>query len=516
MGGLGKTTLARKIYQNKEVQRTFIARAWVCVSQQFNVKSVLQQILEQLVPDEKQIANMEQRELVIKLNKVLRRKSCLIVIDDIWETDHWEILKPSFPIGDVDCKILLTTRNEKIASEEYRYKLDFLTEDQGLMSDELRHQLETIGRQMAKKCGYLPLAVSVIGGSLRHKQTLSEWEKVNENIDVYLKQQGEGVGENKRVRQVLDLSYNALPYYLKPCFLYLGCFPEDQEIYAEDLYLLWMAEGMISSEDKGNRETLRDVAERYLSELAFRCMVQVKVPECPSAYRKFESCRLHDLMRDLCLSKAEEEGFLKVIDFEEAKHNFPPISNIPRLAIRMNEGCFHDSNFNEREKLKHMRSLLILRLSIMFFTKDRVTISNFNKFKFLRILILEFCIFEDGRSLLSEVGKLLHLRYLSLYGSRGVEELPVSIFNLPYLHTLNLDIDASDDTTLKLPNMICKMKRLRHLFLGHNCESMDGEKLRLDGLNELETLEGFNSKHACAADIPKLTNLRKLEIGWAE
>ncbi|KAG8362943.1 hypothetical protein BUALT_BualtUnG0021100 [Buddleja alternifolia] len=375
------------------------------------------------------------------------------------------------------------------------------------MSDEL----ETIGREMVKKCGCLPLAVSVIGGSLRHKQTLSEWEKVNENIDVYLKQQGEGVGKNKRVEQVLDLSYNALPYYLKPCFLYLGCFPEDQEIDAERLYLLWMAEGMISSEDKGNRETLRDVAERYLSELAFRCMVQVKVPEYPSAYRKFESCRLHDLMRDLCLSKAKEEKFLKVVDFEEATdHVSSPIGDIPRLAIYLDEGGnFADINFNEREKLRSLLTLLKVEnlwSSMMLHRK-----TNFNRFKFLRILILDFCTFEDGRSLLSEVGKLVHLRYLSLHCCVNVgEELPRSIYSLPYLHTLNLAI-WGDDSLLKLPNMIFKMKKLRHLFLGGWYKSMDGEKLRLDGLNELETLEGFNSKHACAADIPKLTNLRKLE-----
>ncbi|KAG8387521.1 hypothetical protein BUALT_Bualt02G0029700 [Buddleja alternifolia] len=498
MGGLGKTTLARKIYQNKEVQRSFEARAWVCVSQQFNAKSVLQQVLKQLVPDERkgQLANMEQNELVIELDNVMRGKRCFVVIDDIWEINHWEIIKPAFPIVDVDSKILLTTRNEKIASKGYPYRLDCLTEDQGwellqkiallkdhsqgLKNDELR-QRETIGREMVRKCGRLPLAISVIGGSLRHKQTLSEWEKVNENIDVYLKQQEEGVGENKRVAQVLDLSYNTLPYYLKPCFLYLGCFPEDQEIDAEKLYLLWMAEGMISSEEKGNRETLRDVAERYLSELAFRCM-------------------------------AKEEKFLKVIDFEEATdHVTSPIGDIPRLVIYLNEGRhFRDINFNEGEKLEHMRSLLILQkvknrwLSTM---SDRE--SNFNKFKFLRILILESCKFEDGRSLLREVGKLVHLRYLSLYGfifpSLNAVELPRSICNLPYLHTLNLN-----GNSLRLPNKICKMKRLRHLFLGKNYRIINGEKLRLDGLNELETLEGFRSDVARAADIPKLTNLQKL------
>ncbi|KAG8372625.1 hypothetical protein BUALT_Bualt12G0086100 [Buddleja alternifolia] len=532
MGGLGKTTLAQKIYQNKEVQRSFEARVWVCVSQQFNVKSVLQQILKQLVQNERkeQITNMEQNELVIELDNVLRRKKCLIVIDDIWETDHWEILKPAFPIVDVNhCKILLTTRNERIASEEYRYKLDYLTEDQGwkllqnialpkdhsqgLKTDELR-QRETIGREMVHKCGHLPLSISVIGGSLRHKQALSEWEKVNKNIDLYLKL-GDGVGVNKRVTQVLDLSYNVLPYYLKPCFLYLGCFPEDQEINAEKLYLLWMAEGMISSEEKRSRETLRDVAERYLSELAFRCMVQVKAPKYSSAYNKFESCRLHDLMRDLCLSKGEEEGFLKVINFGQDTHYVPSIGTIPRLAIHLDHGVVDIDDSDERGKLKNLRSFLVLsektqaiELPFHYHSEYRVTRYELSLiyFKYLRTLVFEECRFKD-RKLPSGVDKLIHLRYLSLYNC-AVKELPSSVCNLPYLHTLNLVVW---DSTLKLPNMICKMKRLRHLVLGGWYKSMDGKKLRLDGLNELETLEGFRCEDICAADIPKLTNLRKLD-----
>ncbi|KAG8387430.1 hypothetical protein BUALT_Bualt02G0020600 [Buddleja alternifolia] len=450
MGGLGKTTLAQKIYQNKDVQRSFGARAWVCVSQQFDAKSVLKQIMKPLLPDERkeQIETMNQNELVVELYNVLRSKKCFIVIDDIWKTEHWEILKPSFPIADADCKILLTTRNKNIASEQYLYELGFLTEDQGwellqkialpkdyaqgIVTDETK-QRETIGRETVKKCGYLPLSIWVIGGSLRQKQTLSEWDKVSKNIDLYLNH-GDGVGENKRVRQVLDLSFNALPYYLKPCFLYLGCFPEDREINVEELYLLWIAEGMISSEEKRSRETLRDVAERYLSELAFRCMVQVKVPKYSSAYIKFESCRLHDLMRDLCLSKGEEEGFLKVVNFGQDTHSVPSIGTIPRLAIHIDHGVLDSDDFDERGKLKNLRSFLVLsekiqaiELPFHYHSEYRVTRYELSLtyFKYIRILVFEECRFEN-RKLPSGIDKLIHLRLLSLYNC-GVKELPSSI-----------------------------------------------------------------------------------------
>ncbi|KAK4406109.1 putative disease resistance protein [Sesamum angolense] len=142
--------------------------------------------------------------------------------------------------------------------------------------------------------------------------------------------------KDKRVEQILDLSYNLLPYDLKSCFLYLGCFREDEHIEPENLYLLWMAEGMISVEDTEEGESLRDVAERYLFELANKCMVQVEMDEC-SIYNRFKSCRLHDLMRDLCLLKGKEEGFVEVVDRQRGRADESSICKTSRLAIHLDE-----------------------------------------------------------------------------------------------------------------------------------------------------------------------------------
>ncbi|XP_073026577.1 LOW QUALITY PROTEIN: putative disease resistance protein At1g50180 [Primulina eburnea] len=299
MGGLGKTTLARKIYQHKF---GFEARAWVCITQKLQAKAILQEILRQLLPGEnnERVTRMEEAELVRELYDIQKKKKCLVVLDDIWEIHHWDILE-AFPLAESKSKILLTTRNQMIADTEFVYKLDFLTEDESW--DLLRkialplHQSEAIGRELVRKCGCLPLAVSVIGGILRGQQNLGDWNKVLKNMDSHLKRGKESVG------QVLNLSYNILPYHLKLCFLYLGFFPEDKNINVEDVYLIWMAEGLISSDDKGRNETLRDVAEHYLNELASKCMVQVKMDW------GYKSCHLHDLVRDLCLSKGKEEKF---------------------------------------------------------------------------------------------------------------------------------------------------------------------------------------------------------------
>lgn len=126
MGGLGKTTLVRKVYNHGDVAS--YARAWVCVTQKFEAKAVLGRILKQL-DDKARADNMGVSELVEGIHKLLDKKRSLIVIDDIWENNHWDVIKKAFPMG---CNVLLTTRSESIGNLEcHPYKLDFPTEDQG-------------------------------------------------------------------------------------------------------------------------------------------------------------------------------------------------------------------------------------------------------------------------------------------------------------------------------------------------------------------------------------------------
>ncbi|KAH6795115.1 hypothetical protein C2S52_005592 [Perilla frutescens var. hirtella] len=527
MGGLGKTTLAKKIYNHQDVVQCFEnARVWICLTQQFQAEAIFRDICTQLGEP----SDMELTELAREICNSMEKKKFLIVMDDIWENDHWIILKKAFP---QNCKILLTTRSENVAYEErHLHKLDFMSEDKGWellrkialpvtadvdaspVLEGRSKSLEDKGRQIVHKCGRLPLAISVIGGIVRQKQQVpAEWEKVSSNIDSYLRR-GEGIGNDTQVKLVLDLSYDALPYYLKPCFLYLARYPEDHEIDTEELYLVWMGEGLISLEDKGNNESLRDLAERYLSELAFRNMVQVENGDNmfhskKSLHNKFESCRLHDLMRDLCSSKAEEEKFIKRIDISKPQYHVPSSigASIHRIAINLDEGDDVATCISVMQEVKDIRSFLVaFRKSS---SHSHILIGNNVKFenaKHLRILVFDGFEFEGGK-LPSAIGKLIHLRYLSLRHCI-VEELPYRACNLPCLQTL--DLRVMYDCIIKLPNLIWKMKRLRHLFLPDQMEVIGGDKLRLDGLDELETLWNVKSKSACIIDIINLSNLRIL------
>ncbi|CAL5394764.1 unnamed protein product [Camellia sinensis] len=112
MGGLGKTTLAKKVYHHKDVQGHFDGLAWICISQQYQTREILQGIFIKLVSERKEdVVRMRDEELFEQLYEVQQRKKCLVVLDDIWSVEAWQSLRPAFPNGNTGSKILLTTRN---------------------------------------------------------------------------------------------------------------------------------------------------------------------------------------------------------------------------------------------------------------------------------------------------------------------------------------------------------------------------------------------------------------------
>ncbi|KAK4425307.1 putative disease resistance protein [Sesamum alatum] len=265
-----------------------------------------------------------------------------------------------------------------------------------------------------------------------------------------------------------------------------------------------MAEGMISLEDEGQGESLRDVAERYLFELASRCIVQVKMDET-SIYKRFESCWLHDLIRDLCLSKGKEERFLGVIDRQMEREEKSSIRNTSRLAIHLNE-LDNDHNHNIGEN-KNLRSLIFLQKNRR--NRNWHNCITFGMLKFLKVLVLESYEFENGK-LPKGIEKLNLLKLLSIQNSI-VKELPPSICKLPRVQSLNLQIRLQSGLHIRLPNSIYKMRQLRHLIMYDRHESIAGGKLKLEGLNDLETLIGFDSSKDDITHLLKLQKLRVIE-----
>ncbi|KAF2297318.1 hypothetical protein GH714_021335 [Hevea brasiliensis] len=213
---------------------------------------------------------------------------------------------------------------------------------------------------------------------------------------------------------------------------------------------MWVAEGFISCiHNEEMEEIMEDVAQRYLDELVQRCMVQVVERGSTGRIR---TCRMHDLMRDLCLSKAKQENFLETY-------------------------CQLHANDHSVTHFLHPW-----------------------------VLDLEGIQSHDGK-LPKEIGMLIHLRFLSLRDT-DIDELPFTIGNLRYLQTLDL---LTWNSTVQIPNVIWKMQRLRHLYLPESCGD-DSDKWQLATLSDLQTLVNFPAEKCNIKDLLSLTNLKKLVI----
>nr|DAD39317.1 TPA_asm: hypothetical protein HUJ06_013640 [Nelumbo nucifera] len=342
MGGLGKTTLAKRVYSHNTIKPRFECGAWVYVSEQHRTRDILKEILERIDTstkeemesyddDDDDDENMGDESLGLKIYQQLNDKRYLIVLDDIWTKEVWDDLKSAFPDGKNGSKILVTTRSINVAwhvdPQGRHHTPRFLTSEESW--ELLRRKAfpengdadrsystvkENLGRQMVQYCSGLPLAIVVIGGLLATKEEEYGWQVVSNNI----------VNAQVGVEKILALSYCDLPYHLKPCFLYMGIFPANFDISTSKLYRLWIAEGLIPLETLGDDVTVEDIAEVYLQELVQRCMVQI----CRSHFDgRMKTCRLHDSIRELCLQKASEENFLKIFDSRNSRDVNPSTSS---------------------------------------------------------------------------------------------------------------------------------------------------------------------------------------------
>ncbi|GKU97398.1 hypothetical protein SLEP1_g10547 [Rubroshorea leprosula] len=351
---------------------------------------------------------------------------------------------------------------------------------------------------MVGSCAGLPLAIVVLGGLLATKETLSEWDMVNRNIRSYLSRtKGH---EQARLSEVLALSYHELPYQSKPCFLYLSQFPEDFDIPTKKLVQQWVAEGFVFSQDEiEGDETVEDVAEGYLHSLINRCMVQVGVR---GSIGTIKTCRLHDLMRDLCLLKARQESFMDIINHwrgSETLGAFSSSSEIRsirrsrRLSILLREDV-DDLILPQYKKNPNLRSLFFFRSKKHRLDIAKIMNSAVAKFKLLKVLDLEG-IKGPKVKLPAGIGTMTQLRFLRIKKTL-IRELPSSLVNLVLLETLNLQ-------TIN-----------KHLYLPKWCGDVT-DKLQLANLIKLQTLVNFPANKCDVKDLLSLTNLRKLVLNDA-
>ncbi|XP_050262627.1 putative disease resistance protein RGA1 isoform X5 [Quercus robur] len=468
MGGLGKTTLAQLVYNDARVKSNFELRIWVCVSDDFQIRRLLRAIIESIDRGACSISELD--PLQQKLQEKLRGRKFLLVLDDVWNEnqEEWDRLKHTLMCGEKGSMLIETTRIEKIALMMARvlpiHHIGCLPEDEswslfkgrafGLERVEERSELESIGKEIVKKCGGVPLAINALGGLVCSKRTKSEWSIVKESQIWNLPK-----SENS-ILPALMLSYHYLSPHLRQCFAYCCVFPKDHELKMDKLIELWMANGFIPF--KGPSE-LYDFGVDIFNELVQRSFFQDVKEEYPGHI----TCKMHDLMHDLAESIMRHE----CIAVESSKD------------VKVEGRIFHmfydmissrDISFNEDlHKVRSLRSCLgrfNRKASWPFFLKQ----------KYLRVLDFKFVVQEVPRS----INNLKHLRYLDMSGS-NIKVLPKSTTCLLNLQTLKLDYCHS---LCELPKGMKHMKSLMYLGIT-GCDSL----IRMpEGMGQLTCLQSLS------------------------
>ncbi|KAL2553192.1 Disease resistance protein (CC-NBS-LRR class) family [Forsythia ovata] len=506
MGGIGKTTLARNVYNDSTIVHYFDIRAWTTVNQEYNVQELLSSLLNSVTDLGRKLYEMEIEELKEKLYKKLQCNRYLIVMDDVWETNAWEEVKRLFPDKNNGSRIILTTRQSNVAvyadSSGPIHRMNFLSLEQSLklLNKEVFGEeccpsvLEGIGITIAKQCKGLPLAIVVIGGLLnKSEKTRAYWEYVAENVKSAVTRNYDDFVE------ILSLSYNHLPHHLRACFLYMGVFPEDYVIHVSYLIRLWVAEGFLKPIIS---KSLEEVAKEYLDDLIDGNLIIVQDRTYSG---ELKTCSIHDLIRDLVVRKAQEEKFLHVMN-QKVEISPEIIKNHRRLSIhgkiQFDVGDMYDST---------VRSLLHLAGSIL-----SIDIC----FQLLRVLDARNITFNKFPI---EIVQLVYLRYIALIYN-GKRKIPASISKLCNLQTLivfrrlwrgNVNVKRLwrgnvNVRTLYLPSEILKMPQLRHLLFEQGflpCPSDAGN-------GNLQTLTGVIDFRCTEEALGRIPNLKTLGISY--
>ncbi|KAH0670234.1 hypothetical protein KY290_025655 [Solanum tuberosum] len=427
MPGIGKTTLAYRVYNDKSIVDHFDVSAWCTVDQERNEKKLLQKIFNQVIGLKEQF-NEDHKiddDVADKLRKQLFGKRYLIVLDDMWDTATLDELTRPFPELQKRSRVILTSRKKEVAlhgkchSDPLYLRLLRTEESWELLEkrvfgeERCPDELKDVGEKIARKCDGLPLVLDLIGGVISRKEKKEAlWLEVLNNLSSFI------FKDEEEVVKVIQLSYDHLSDHVKLCFVCLASYPKDENLRISELKDLWISQGFVQQIEMRS-------AEEVVDELISSSLV---IPFDNSI------CKIHDLVHDFCYIKSRKE---KLFDFIRGSKAPSSSSNLmPRgITVGYNKYLFDlDENiplFNPEKKNPYVKHLLTLK--VYDGIDDRLSYqSHLKHLRLLKSLDLKDITLTDY--LLNEIGMLIHLKYLII--QIQADTLPRSFSNLCNLETL--------------------------------------------------------------------------------
>uniref|UniRef100_A0A8I6X6X0 Uncharacterized protein n=1 Tax=Hordeum vulgare subsp. vulgare TaxID=112509 RepID=A0A8I6X6X0_HORVV len=571
LGGIGKTTLAKSVYADKRLDNIFDIRAWVHVSEKFDLLKITRAIIKSIDANIN-LVSVDLQFLQDSLRLKLAGKKYLIVLDDFWEEGggNLEELKQMLQHGSSGSKIIVTTRNQSVVKimktgvlahqrvilpvlESDQINLGFLpTKDcwelikiRAFEPDDDPIPLEQIGYEIAGKCGGVPLVANAFGQVMSKDKSIKAWQDIKVRmVDLGLR----GECQNGTLES-LKLSYYYMKWEFKICFAYLAAFPKGFLIDKTRLIQQWNALGYIYSEHDG---------ESCINDLLGMSFLQISrdptVSLSPQDAKASQMLIMHDLVHELASIIAADEFLVLDADATEPRSWKKQIhcrhAELIQYQNKSNVfGCLpkklrslHIRDSQEWQlppkafsRSKYVR-VLDLACSARQPSEGQSTLRNImlpcsiNKLKLLRYLDAtglpipsiskSLCTLQNMETLImsncsletlpDNISSLHRLCYLDLSSNRGLNKLPNSLGMLSKLSFLNL---TGCLVLQELPESICQLTCLQHLDMSGCCALQNlpykfGSLLNLIFLN----LSGCFVLQELPESICQLTGLQHLHM----
>ncbi|KAB2032580.1 hypothetical protein ES319_D05G384100v1 [Gossypium barbadense] len=497
MGGVGKTTIMKHIHNDLLKEQRFERVIWVTISKEFNVMKVQDSIASAL--EAKDYLDKEEDKLrrAAVLSEMLKKVGKhVLILDDVWDEVSLEEVGIPEPSDSNGCKLVLTTRSEHVC--KYMgctvIKVKPLSAQQALTlflskvgpNIVQNHTLMPILRLVVKECAGLPLTIVVVASTLKGEEDPLIWK----NALRELKERIEKVeGVEAKVIERLKFSFDHLKdEKVKSCFLHCALFPEDFEIWKDELIECWIEEGFI--DDMGTRQEMKDKGHVILKKLGDNCLLENITTEFG-----LHGIKMHDAVREMALSITRmnpryivQAGLQWSPDIEKVSLMYNSITEFPAdlLPTKCQVLTTLLLRGNPVTKIPYslfmnMPCLSVLNLS---FTKIESLPNSISELKNLTTLLVRGC--QELRDLPC-LSMLQELKKLDLSGTK-IEEVPEGMDMLIKLRYLDLSVR----TLKEIPSgLLPKFVHLQHLsFDVHN----EKTSLKAEEMEPLMKLEWFTGR----------------------
>ncbi|XP_028766611.1 probable disease resistance protein At5g63020 [Neltuma alba] len=505
MGGVGKTTLLKKFYNDYLSTMPQYVVIWVEASKDVDPGKIQEDIRKKLRIRDDIWNNKTVDDRARLLYNILKNKKFVLLVDNVWERIDLLILGVPSPKNH-ECKIIFTTRSQDICGQmeaQRSIKVNCLTSDKAfdLFKEKVGEttlenpQILTLAKQVVKECQGLPLALCTVGRAMANKVTPNEWRRAIEILRSY-PSKFQGIVE--RVYYLLEFSYDKLPDdTYKSCFLYCALFPNEHfGCQKQKLILLWIAEGFLDEFDYDIHEA-RKQGEDIILNLKDACLLENGLLE--------DEFKMHDVIRDMALWVACDHGkkakFFPGNGFGTSRlevYNDPKWKEVEKLSL-WGRGAV-STNFSQKPHCPNLITLLIGRSEIRVFPTEVFVLPRI-------IRVLDLSTSFEIRDLPSEIGDFVNLEHMNL-SRTSIRKLPQELKNLKKLRFLLLD----DLGELEFPEKVISGLLSLQAFStrGSEIRGID-ENVLLDELEGLDHLQDMRISVYNTSSVEKILISSKLQ-----